>query len=392
MDSETATRNQAGEPPPTPARKRARGLSVRVLMVLVLVVAIMLGWIAHRARLQREVVAAIEAAGGSVAYDLPFGLNRGALSRFSYLEHIIGPDYFENVTRVYLGSPGTGSFYHVNDALMSQIARLTKLERLEIHSADVSDAGLAPIRRLHKLRHLDLTAPQITHLGPTNFGGFNKLEFLSLRCDRIQRLDLTFLQDLTSLKRFTLYRLGQEHDLRSLEHLKQLEILDLYDPVDDDDLTHIAALTSLEQLTINGRHVTNSGFEHVRPLRRLKSLSISMGRITSMEPLGGMGSLQLLTLFRTQIDDAGIAAVKTLPSLKRLHLEEASLTDAGLVHLSGLSRLTVLDLSGNEITDAGLMQLAGLTSCTQLRVKNTQVTPAGVAALQAKCPLMRIAR
>ena len=60
------------ESPGSPAKKRRRfGLSLRALMVLVLILGGGLGWIAHRARVQREAVAAIEKAGGKVDYNLP---------------------------------------------------------------------------------------------------------------------------------------------------------------------------------------------------------------------------------------------------------------------------------------------------------------------------------
>lgn len=44
-------------------------ISVRELLVLVLVIGAGLGWIVRAARIQREAVAAITRAGGSVKYD-----------------------------------------------------------------------------------------------------------------------------------------------------------------------------------------------------------------------------------------------------------------------------------------------------------------------------------
>ena len=45
-------------------------ISLRGLMVVVLVIGGGLGWVMQRARVQREAVAAIRRAGGSVLYDL----------------------------------------------------------------------------------------------------------------------------------------------------------------------------------------------------------------------------------------------------------------------------------------------------------------------------------
>ena len=58
-------------PAGTVARSWRRFLrfSVRGLIVLVLVIGVWLGWIVRSARIQREAVAAIQHAGGQVAYD-----------------------------------------------------------------------------------------------------------------------------------------------------------------------------------------------------------------------------------------------------------------------------------------------------------------------------------
>jgi hypothetical protein len=49
--------------------RRYLRFSVRGLIVLVLVIGAGLGWIVRSARMQREAVAAIKNAGGSVSYD-----------------------------------------------------------------------------------------------------------------------------------------------------------------------------------------------------------------------------------------------------------------------------------------------------------------------------------
>jgi hypothetical protein len=53
---------------PKHSQRRIR-LSVRALMILIMIVGGGLGRIVHRARVQRDIVAAIDRAGGSVDYD-----------------------------------------------------------------------------------------------------------------------------------------------------------------------------------------------------------------------------------------------------------------------------------------------------------------------------------
>src|ERR1700733_11308113 len=91
------------EPAPTsPAKRRKRwGLSLRVLMVLVLLLGGGMGWYAYRARVQREAVAAIEAAGGKVYYDWEWNGDQAAPPTAKpkwpkWLGDRVGVDYLGN--------------------------------------------------------------------------------------------------------------------------------------------------------------------------------------------------------------------------------------------------------------------------------------------------------
>ncbi len=78
-------------------------LSVRGLMVLVLVLGVGFGWVVHRARVQREAVAAIRRARGEVRYDrkfLSYDEELGGPSWKKWLVVHLGIDYFENATEV----------------------------------------------------------------------------------------------------------------------------------------------------------------------------------------------------------------------------------------------------------------------------------------------------
>jgi hypothetical protein len=54
---------------PSPKKSRRLRLSIRAMLVLVLAFGTFLGWLSHRARVQRIAVATIERAGGKVYYD-----------------------------------------------------------------------------------------------------------------------------------------------------------------------------------------------------------------------------------------------------------------------------------------------------------------------------------
>src|SRR4051812_9204702 len=105
MTPEPGSNAMAPPIPARPARRRFR-LSVRVLMLLVLALGGGLGWIAHRARVQREAVEVIRRAGGSVGYNRPWSSGATPISQPKppgppWLRRLLGPDYFDTATSVH---------------------------------------------------------------------------------------------------------------------------------------------------------------------------------------------------------------------------------------------------------------------------------------------------
>ena len=58
-----------------------------------------------------------------------------------------------------------------------------------------------------------------------------------------------------------------------------------------------------------------------------------------MQYLRQLTKLQSLTLWGTQVTDAGLVNVKGLTQLQSLNLSKTQVTDAGLVNLKGLMKL-----------------------------------------------------
>ena len=91
--------------------RRFLRFSVRGLIVLVLVIGAGLGWLVRSARIQREAVAAIKKAGGSVNYDWEWSNGKTIpegkpwAPRGSWI--VIGVDYFGHVTAVWLAAAAT---------------------------------------------------------------------------------------------------------------------------------------------------------------------------------------------------------------------------------------------------------------------------------------------
>ncbi len=140
-------------------------------------------------------------------------------------------------------------------------------------------------------------------------------------------------------------------------------------PVVDDDLVLLSGLDSLESLSLTGTDITGAGLVHIANLTNLKKLSLNGGY---QKP--------------SKVDDEGLSHLSNLSQLEELVLSDSRVTDEGLAHLSGLTNLKSIYLFQTNISDAGLAHLEGLRELEILRVGRTGVTDEGGAAFQAKMP------
>jgi hypothetical protein len=351
------------------------------------------GWIAYRARVQREAVAGIDAAGGHVNYDweLQGGQPVGPAAkppRLKWLIDAVGPDYVGNVLAVdamdFKGEPD-GSF-------MNHIGRLSRLETLLLSSPTLDDAALARLGVLSRLEHLDLVGGKSqTDAGLAQLRGLDRLEFLSIEADGVKGSGLAFLSG-----------------LRRLEGL----YLRFVTP-SDDDLAHLAGLTSLRYLVLSGERITDRGLAHLRGLTGLKMLVLNFGssitvdglsnlaglqietlvlmgsRIKSLEPLMALDCLKNLDVTFSPIDNAGLAPVAKFRKLEKLWLNGTRIDQAGLANIASLENLEWLILDGAVVTDASLDHLVDLPKLEVLHLSGGPAfTHAGLPKL-ARMPRLR---
>ena len=159
--------------------RRFLRFSVRGMIVLVLVIGAGLGLFVHEAHVQRDAVAAIKKAGGSVSYDWAWkdgtSVPGGKPWAPRWLVDLVGVDYFGHVTIVW-SPPRAGS----TDATLAQIGRLTQLQVLDLPESFISDAGLAHLEGLTNLFDLGLEGTQITDAGLAHLKGLTSLTGLWL--------------------------------------------------------------------------------------------------------------------------------------------------------------------------------------------------------------------
>ena len=285
--------------------------SVRGMIVLVLVIGGWLGWLVRSARIQREAVAAIERAGGSVEYDWRWKKSRtswdGEPLEPIWLVKTMGVDYFAHASRAILEANGT-------DQDLAQVGRLPSLAAVALVESKVTDAGLRHMR------------------GLTN----------------LSDLQLFFTNQITDA--------GLEH-LKGLKSLSQLELMGTQ--VTDAGLLHIKGFTRLTVLDLEQTRVTDAGLAQLREFTNLSRLNVSLTKVTDagLVHLRGLTKLASLDLGGTEVTDSGLVHLDELTNLTYLGLMGTQVTDAGLLHLKVLTNLSILEINGAQVTSAGVQGL-----------------------------------
>jgi hypothetical protein len=137
----------------------------------------------------------------------------------------------------------------------------------------------------------------------------------------------------------------------------------------------LARLPDLEEVRTNGSWITPGFLRQLQEVKKLRSLSINLGRA------GGPG-LEGAAFEKAKRES--LAYLGTMQQLRALDLSHSNLTDDDLKPLTGLKNLEELDLSGNiKISDEGLKVIAGIGSLRRLRLRGVAFGDEGLAALTA---------
>jgi hypothetical protein len=130
------------------------------------------------------------------------------------------------------------------------------------------------------------------------------------------------------------------------------------------------------------------GLHSVRSLRLLPATTDD-----DMRHVAGLTSLVTLIAPDTRITDVGMAALENLVHMRELDLSKnKGVTNAGLLHLRRMQGLAVLDLSGTGLTDAGLAHIGALKGLYFLTLDDTRITNAGLVHLSGLPELLRAIR
>jgi hypothetical protein len=179
-----------------------------------------------------------------------------------------------------------------------------------------------------------------------------------------------------------------DDDLVHLKAFPHLRAVDLTNKqwVTDAGLAHLAGLTELDDLRLNGTKVTAAAVvRFAKDRTKLQRLELRRVPLRDDDLIGlkGLTELRTLSLRGTLVTDKGVGRHKPFTKLRVLSLMSTGVGDAGLAHLIGFADLEDLDLDRTEITDAGLKHLGGLHKLRRLQMAHTAVTDAGLEHLHA---------
>jgi Leucine-rich repeat (LRR) protein len=224
---------------------------------------------------------------------------------------------------------------------------------------EFGDADVAKIAGLPKLEFLGLDHTNITDKGVAQLAPLKSLKTLNLSSNSISGAGLAPIAKLTNLQ--------------------SLDISEL--PIDDKALAPLAALKNLKQLNLSETKVTLEGT--IAFAKALPNLEVTA-------PFGRLMGGTRLTM-DPSVDDADLARLKSLPTLREINLWECDqITNAGIAHLTALPQLTSLELGFTQINNEGLESLATLKDLKQLDLRETNTSMAAALQLVAKLPALRV--
>jgi hypothetical protein len=296
----TTTTSSSDLVDPAPRRRGRMAISLRALMLAVLALGLWLGWRVHLARVQREAVAVIKAAGGQVAFDWEFAPDGrrigGGPNAPDWLVKAMGAEYFQSVVGVELikvGEDGMPVESGVNTSQLANALReLPKLKSLTLMGTQAADPVMQAIGALRDLETLDIITffnwtPKLTDTGIAHLAG--------------------------------------------LKRLKKLQLMNA--GLSDASLAPIGTLRQLESLSVQGSNLTDSGIAHLKPLSGLTVLFVDMSH--------------------SKWTDAALSNFLGMMKLQDLGLQGTAVTDEGLMSLRHLTQLDSVFVSGSAVTEEG---------------------------------------
>ena len=134
-------------------------------------------------------------------------------------------------------------------------------------------------------------------------------------------------------------------DLKWFKNLKELYLIE----ENIDDLTGIEELINLEELNINGNHITS--IEQVSKLTNLVDFDCANNNIKDLSPISNLINLEILSINDNHIN---LSSLKNLTKLRKLYASSCDISDISI--LANLKDIEYLSLCSNNINDIKVLK------------------------------------
>tara|TARA_Y100001934_G_scaffold157206_1_gene188197 strand:+ start:2449 stop:3159 length:711 start_codon:yes stop_codon:yes gene_type:complete len=162
-------------------------------------------------------------------------------------------------------------------------------------------------------------------------------------------------------------------------------------PITDADLELIRNNPDITNLLLDESSLTDAGMKTIASLPNLIHLRVrSQVSNACIEDLLTIPGLQFLNLPFADFTDQGIAQLAKHPKIQLLRLRSPQLTDESMTSIAEMKNLAFLHLIDIPITDEGLLAFHHSDQLQSLYIDNGETTHEGLSELLTKQPMLHL--
>ncbi len=270
------------------------------------------------------------------------------------------------------------------DADLAKLAKMSTLREIFADAPEATDASIEPFTKLKNLKKLSITSGKLTGSSLDSLSGLKNLQYLDLSGNTdLDEENLSAIQSLASLQSLCLNNTPVTENIvgivKSLPNLIELRLIG--SQIDDAGIAALVeAQPNLTHLSIGSSKLTDAAGESVAQLKKLQVLEFVDSQITdrTLEMLSSVNSLEVIQINQnSNITDTGIFTLGKLPMLTDLDVSETNFTGQGFKQ-HGFPMLAMITAMETKVMDEHLAGFKGVPNLGSLKLEGTAVTKTGV--------------
>jgi Leucine-rich repeat (LRR) protein len=226
----------------------------------------------------------------------------------------------------------------IEDTALAPLRELTKLQELRVPQTQITDRALAHFDELKHLVELDLSATLVEGPGLAHLKHAVGLSVLDLSFTPFEGASLEHIAQSELLGKLELVQTHvRDEDLIHLSGMKSLELLDLSATnVEGKGLSHLSGLPKLVSLRLDGAPLEDSQLIAIKQMPQLNYLYLNQtgfGDIGAKRLVETCPAIEELELNGTHVTAVGIRTACSLRNLTNLTLMDVQVTAAEVIEL-----------------------------------------------------------